>query len=204
MSYTITDTSVRTGRPKNMLTPSPFYYLRHGETDWNRARRQQGQTDIPLNDTGRAQARVAAALLADCGIATVCTSPLQRAGETAQIVNRALGANLVVLDGLIECHWGVGEGRINDGWYEDWRVGGSLEGAETHADFVARSLAAVNEALEFPGPVLIAGHGGVYRAVKIHARLDLDFHLSNGVPVHHVPPNSDYPWWTARELEAKL
>jgi probable phosphoglycerate mutase len=184
-----------------MLASTPFYYLRHGETDWNRERRQQGQSDIPLNETGRAQARAAAPLLADCGIAVICTSPLQRARETAEIVNRTLGLELAVVDGLIECNWGVGEGRINGGWYEDWRDGGPLEGAETHADFVVRSLAAINEALNLPGPVLIVGHGGVYRAVKIHARLDMDFSLSNSVPVRHDPPTDGYPWWTATEIE---
>ena len=184
-----------------MLTSTPFYYLRHGETDWNRERRQQGQTDIPLNETGRAQARAAGPLLADCGIATICTSPLQRARETADIVTRSLDVDLVVVDGLIECNWGVGEGQVNDGWYEAWRGGGALQGAETHDGFVERSLAAINEALGLPGPVLIVGHGGVYRAVKIHARLDMDFSLSNSVPVRHDPPTESYPWWTATEIE---
>jgi len=185
-----------------MLTTAPFYYLRHGETDWNWERRQQGQSDIPLNETGRAQAHAAAPLLADCGIATICTSPLQRARETADIVNRTLDVDLVVVDGLIECNWGVGESQVNDGWYENWRDGGFLDGAESHTDFVARSLAAINEALDLPEPVLIVGHGGVYRAVKIHARLDLEFSLSNSVPVRHDPPTSDYPWWTATEIES--
>ena len=184
-----------------MLTSTRFYYLRHGETDWNRERRQQGQTDIPLNEAGRAQAHAAAPLLADCGIATICTSPLQRARETADIVNRSLQADLVVVDDLIECNWGVGEGRINDGWYEKWRDGATVQGAETHADFVARALDAINEASTYPCPVLIVGHGGVYRAVKIHARLDMDFSLSNSVPVRHDPPTDAYPWWTATEIE---
>ena len=184
-----------------MLNRCLFYYLRHGETDWNRERRQQGQTDIPLNDTGRAQARATARQLADCGIATICTSPLKRARETAEIVNRSLQAELVVVNGLVECNWGVGEGRVNDGWYEDWRDGGFLEGAEAHTEFVARSLAAINEALEYPGPVLIVGHGGVYRAVKIHARLDMNISLPNSVPVWHDPPAEAYSWWTATEIE---
>ena len=186
-----------------MLALHAFYYLRHGETDWNRERRQQGQTDIPLNATGRAQARAAAPRLAGCGIATICTSPLQRAFETARIVNRTLRTELVVIEALIECNWGVGEGRINDGWYEAWRAGGPLDGAEPYDAFVDRSLAAINDALSYPGPVLIVGHGGVYRAVKVYAGLDMDFHLSNSVPVHHGPPRTDYPWWTAREIEPR-
>ncbi len=184
-----------------MLKRHLFYYLRHGETDWNRGRRQQGQTDIPLNETGRAQAIAAAALLAGRGIATICASPLQRARETADIVNRSLDADLTVVDGLIECNWGVGEGQVNDGWYENWREGGALEGAEAHSDFVARSLAAISEALGLPGPVLIVGHGGVYRAVKIHARLDMNISLPNSVPVRHDPPAEAYSWWTATEIE---
>lgn len=184
-----------------MLTSTRFYYLRHGETDWNRARRQHGQTDILLNWTGRAQADAAAPLLADCGIATICTSPLRRARETADIVNRVLGLDLVVADGLIEGNWGVGEGRINDGWYERWRDGSELQGAETHADFVACSLEAINEALTYPGPVLIVGHGGVYCAIKINARLEIDYSLSNSVPVRNGPPSADYPRWTAIEIE---
>ena len=185
-----------------MLTPREFCYLRHGETDWNRERRQQGRTDIPLNETGRAQASAAKPLLAGLGIATICSSPLRRARETLEIVKRSLNAEFVMADGLIECNWGVGEGQVNDGWYEAWRDGGPLQGAETHAGFVARSLAAINAALTHPGPVLIVGHGGVYRAVKIHARLDMDFHLPNALPVGHTPPTDAYPCWTAQEIES--
>ncbi len=183
-----------------MLERRPFFYLRHGETDWNRAHRQQGQTDIPLNDTGRAQAQAAGAMVADCEIASICCSPLGRARETAEIVNQRLGRTITVIDALVECNWGAGEGRIAGEWYADWWRGGFLEGAEPYEQFIERALNGINEALSHPGPVLIVGHGAVYRAVKIHARLDIDFRLANGVPVRHEPPSDGTPWWRATEI----
>ena len=68
--------------------------LRHGETDWNRAMRFQGRTDVPLNETGRQQARDAAQCMLDEGESwdAVVTSPLSRARETGQIVAETLGA----------------------------------------------------------------------------------------------------------------
>src|SRR5438067_11542 len=83
-----------------LVVERTFYYLRHGETDWNREHRAQGHNDIPLNETGVAQAYAAVPALARCGIATVCTSPLARARRTAEIVNETLGRPLVVIDAL--------------------------------------------------------------------------------------------------------
>src|SRR6185503_9842367 len=73
-----------------------LYYVRHGETDWNRDQRYQGQKDIPLNATGRSQAarngKVLAGALGEraTGLDYVA-SPLERACETMQIVRRELG-----------------------------------------------------------------------------------------------------------------
>ena len=74
-----------------MLTEVPFYFLRHGETDWNRDRRAQGQIDIPLNATGIAQAKAAAEVVRGLGLRTICASPLSRAYETARFASEASG-----------------------------------------------------------------------------------------------------------------
>jgi probable phosphoglycerate mutase len=78
--------------------PSPLlYYIRHGETDWNRQGRLQGQRDIPINAAGRAQARACAEILRDllarepsAELDYVC-SPLSRARQTMEIMRAALG-----------------------------------------------------------------------------------------------------------------
>ncbi|MSQ85383.1 MAG: histidine phosphatase family protein [Alphaproteobacteria bacterium] len=64
-----------------MLTPAPFYFIRHGETDWNKLKLMQGQTDTPLNATGIFQAEAAAEIVSTRKIVTICTSPLRRAAK---------------------------------------------------------------------------------------------------------------------------
>ena len=100
--------------------PHRLYYIRHGETDWNREARLQGQRDIPINATGRAQARVCGEILKDLfkcdGVDPAAidyvASPLGRARETMEIARAALG-----LDGsysidarLSEVSFGAWEG----------------------------------------------------------------------------------------------
>ncbi len=76
---------------------SPIYFIRHGETDWNRAKKFQGHSDIPLNDKGRKQAKQNGNRLADhlaeAGIDTsqlvFVSSPLSRAVETTEIILQA-------------------------------------------------------------------------------------------------------------------
>lgn len=62
------------------------YMIRHGETDWNKAHRLQGWSDIPLNERGRAQAACAAKMMASVPLDVIYTSPLKRAVETADII----------------------------------------------------------------------------------------------------------------------
>ena len=72
-----------------------LYFIRHGETHWNAEARYQGQADVPMNDTGRAQARrngkALRPFLPTLAHADFVSSPLGRARETMEIVRDALG-----------------------------------------------------------------------------------------------------------------
>ena len=88
------------------LEPIPFWFLRHGETDWNAQGISQGNVDIPLNATGIAQARAAAQKLRNRGIATIVSSPLSRAKVTAEFVGEALGLSVAIDPDLREVGFG--------------------------------------------------------------------------------------------------
>src|SRR5438093_5554077 len=86
-----------------------IYLARHGQTDWNREGRTQGGMDIPLNETGRQQARQLKIRLASIRLDAVYSSTLSRSRETAEIVQG--GGTVVKLPGLIERRFGKFEGK---------------------------------------------------------------------------------------------
>ena len=92
-------------------TPTRFHLLRHGQTELSVGRRYSGRGNPPLTETGRRQASSAAQRLVKLDdIAAVVSSPLGRARETAEAVASAIGAEAVVVDGLIETDFGAWEG----------------------------------------------------------------------------------------------
>ena len=87
--------------------------VRHGETDWNKAGRFQGQIDIPLNDHGRSPAAAARDVLRDVHIDLAWSSTLSRPTETAEIILEAhSGVPLTQIDGLVEIGHGLWEGKL--------------------------------------------------------------------------------------------
>jgi probable phosphoglycerate mutase len=185
-----------------MLTPAMFFFLRHGETSWNREQRTQGREDVPLNSNGLDQARRACDLVRGLRIATVCASPLRRALDTAVLLQTSLGCSLEVIDDLAECSWGSREGEAKGQWFEDWKAGNkNPDGAEPYEQFLERALRGINKSLERPGPVLIVSHGGVYWSVQKYASLGSELDIANAIPIRHDPPRREYPWWTATILK---
>ncbi len=157
------------------------YLARHGETEWNRALRWQGSTDIPLNEVGRRQAEGLGEALRDQGIGRAYASDLSRARETAVIAAHLLGVGPVVTDPrLRERAFGCFEGltreecavRFPDEWeryHADPRT--CPPGGEPQNEVVARMRQAVLEAAFAvaqdgtpDGPTLVVSHGGAIRA----------------------------------------
>jgi 2,3-bisphosphoglycerate-dependent phosphoglycerate mutase len=162
------------------------FALRHGETAWNADARIQGYTDIPLNDTGRWQAKRLADALAHEPIDVIYASDLSRAFETAQAVARVQGRTVRAEPALRERHFGAFQGRIfKDIEQEEpeqalrWRKRDpdfSPEGGESLREFYRRCVQAAERlAAAHPGQtVALVAHGGVmdclYRAAL---RIDL-------------------------------
>jgi probable phosphoglycerate mutase len=184
------------------LNPIPFWFLRHGETDWNARNLSQGSTDIPLNPVGVAQARRAALSLLDAGIATIISSPLGRARRTAEIVGEALKLPVALDDGLREVAFGEQEGQPMGDWYDDWIAGGyTPEGAETFAGLRTRAVAAVNRCTALPGPVLVVAHGALWRAFRSAAGLAPNIRTPNALPLLVEPPEAGGTAWRLTPAE---
>jgi hypothetical protein len=94
------------------LPRRPFIFVRHGQTDWNKVGRIQGDTDIPLNLTGLAQARGAAQLIDGVQVDLIVSSPLRRAVATAHILADATTCPVVIDEGLKERSFGAYEGCV--------------------------------------------------------------------------------------------
>lgn len=165
-----------------MKPGTSMYFVRHGQTEWNRLRRIQGQVDAPLNDFGRKQAARNGRALVELGIdlnaIPFVSSPLIRCRETIEIMRETIGlerAAYATDDRLKEIHFGEWQGQH---WHElcardrsnvaaraarpfTWRP----PGGESYADLTARTVAWLNE---IDSDTVCVSHGGVSRALRGH------------------------------------
>lgn len=183
------------------------WLIRHGETDWNREKRYQGHTDIPLNEHGRAQAArngeaLKVALRARRGVVFI-SSPLARCVETLAIARRTMGLperRYAIDDRIIEIDLGQWNGKTYDevaaadpGVHErrdaekwDFR----MPGGETYREAAVR----VRDFLaDLKAPAVIVGHGATGRILRgyltgvrprrvphLKMRQDVVFHIRGG------------------------
>lgn len=149
-----------------------LYLVRHGETDWNRQHRIQGLTDIPLNPTGRKQARAAGKLLSRRAWNGIYSSPLSRARETATIIAEQTGLSQPdAVDALVERNYGEAEGLNFIEIDRRYPNRSEVPGQESRAEVIARVVPALRElAASHPGESLIVvSHGGAIRAMLMAA-----------------------------------
>lgn len=159
-----------------------LYFIRHGQTEWNRTRRIQGQIDAPLNDTGREQAARNGRALGQMGPAMkdlpFIASPLSRTRETMEIIRETMGLpreGYAVDDRLKEIHFGSWQGSY---WPDTptsdpqghaarerdpfaWRP----EGGESYADLTERTAQWI---AELTTDTICVAHGGVSRVLRGH------------------------------------
>lgn len=141
--------------------------IRHGLTDWNAIGKIQGQSDIPLNDEGRMQAKMLAdRLLQESYHWDYCiTSNLSRAEETGSIIARELGIPMLAPDNRIrERAYGQVEGLTSEErehkWGKDWNL--LNLGQESDEQLQCRALSFLEELYSNYSDqnVLVVSHGG--------------------------------------------
>ena len=182
-----------------MTRPDFLYVVRHGQTDWNKIGRYQGQIDIPLNNEGRRQAArngmTLAAHLADTGLLarqiSFVTSPLSRARETMNFVRQSCS---LPHDGyhqderFIEASYGVWEGitlaeaKAADPTTLARRRADPVNFAPEHGEsFHNLGTRVLNGLAHLVSPTILVAHGGVikviwgaYLGLEPHDALSLD------------------------------
>ncbi len=168
-----------------------LFIVRHGETDWNVEGRIQGWTDVPLNATGLAQARLLADRLGqESGYTALYGSPLRRAWETAEIIGQAVGLEPIPEPRLKERCLGEMEGlnmpEIKERYpdlYRRWRSGNLHEpfpGEEQPEVFRGRVQGLLQElgSQRTDGRVILVTHGGTLGMIMATImQLDLNRHF---------------------------
>lgn len=164
-------------------------FIRHGETDWNRIKRIQGHIDIPLAESGVAQAQQLGARLvqevrAGAQLDAIWSSDLLRAQQTAQPIAAALGLPVQLTEGLRERNYGAFQGHDSDeiaerfpDEYAHWQTrdpGFAPPGGESQREFYHRVLHALEPILAMHpgGRIACVAHGGV---------LDCVYRFANGL-----------------------
>ena len=182
-----------------------FYFIRHGQTDWNAERRIQGQMDIPLNEAGREQARSAIPYFKDLGIDLIVSSPLSRAYETGEIIANDLAAPINKHDGLKERAFNSHEGdclydirkkndELSEAGFDD--IGFfKLPAMEKIDLFKERVTNGVKNIIDenHDKKILIVGHGGIYRVLYKALKGDIKDYSHNAVP-YYFEKRADNTW----------
>lgn len=144
-----------------------LWIVRHGETEWSRAGRHTGRTDVPLTTAGVEQAMALRGRIAGHPFALVLSSPLRRALDTCRLAG--FGEVVRTTDDLLEWDYGRYEGRTTPeirAELPDWSIWtGVVPEGETAEDVGGRARRLIEEAVTAPGDVALFGHGHILRVL---------------------------------------
>jgi broad specificity phosphatase PhoE len=158
-----------------------LFAVRHGATEWSRARRFTGWRDIPLSEEGRRQGEAVAAALADSRAASIWTSPLERARVSAEILATPHHLEVRLQEAFREMGFGPWEGltraEVADRFPREWELWNSnpaqfsVPGAEPLTAVAERVAAGLEELQdEFDGQtVILVTHAIVVRLIVLAA-----------------------------------
>jgi len=182
------------------LLSEPFYFLRHGETEWNKGARYQGSRDIPLNEAGLSQAHAVKAFLNGESISHIFSSHLLRARKTAEVINEVLGVQHLVKENLQESNFGNLEGEEvtpeSKQILDRWTQGDTPAGVEPYQDFANRIINAVNECVResLAGIPLIVSHGGAFATLAKPMGYQTSQFIGNCELIWCEPPTRGNLW----------
>jgi len=155
-----------------------LYYARHGQTDWNAQNRICSTTDVPLNETGIAQAHELAQKVSELGeVDVIVASPMLRAKQTAEVVAQAIDKQIVFDERLREWDFGRLNGAQGEEFFEAVRQFRGSEFAlplgetgETLLQLTYRVYAALEDirTTHAGKTVLVVAHGGVCRMIAAY------------------------------------
>jgi broad specificity phosphatase PhoE len=144
-----------------------LYLVRHGETEWSRARRHTGRTDLPLSPVGEAEAKALGRHLDGLAVDRVLSSPMARATATARLAG--FGDRVEVTDALLELDYGEYEGRTTPeirADRPDWDLfRDGCPGGETVEDAAGRARPLLAELTAAGGRTLLFSHGHQLRVL---------------------------------------
>ncbi len=175
----------------------PFYFLRHGETDWNKNRIYMGSTDISLNQNGCDQGEKISQIMGGKSIAHIVSSPLIRAYKTAHIIHKKWGIPITICHDLRELCLGTAQGTPHDSdnaLMKKWMNGVYPDGGESRIEFEIRILRGVKNALQLGPNTLIVSHGLVYNTLSSIMRWPL-IGLKNCEMIYHAPGLNQAHHW---------
>lgn len=158
-----------------------LFLIRHGQTLWNREGRYQGDMDIGLTRVGFNQAKLAAKYLSRVDFSNIYSSPLRRAIDTANIINKTKNLKIIARENLKEINFGKWEGmkfdEINRVFHDDYQnwlcdpYNNPPTGGESFKKLEGRTTVEIDNIVNDNGDgssVAVITHGGVILSLLVH------------------------------------